>query len=43
MSFFARLVHAGKTVVMVTHERDLERYFARSVTLTDGALTGSGS
>jgi putative ABC transport system ATP-binding protein len=39
MSFFARLVHAGKTVVMVTHERDLERYFARSVTLTDGTLT----
>ena len=43
MSFFARLVHAGKTVVMVTHERDLERYFARSVTLTDGALGRSGS
>lgn len=41
MSFFARLVHAGKTLVMVTHERDLARYFARSVTLTDGALTGS--
>ncbi len=38
MSFFARLVDAGKTVVMVTHERDLERYFARSVTLTDGTL-----
>jgi putative ABC transport system ATP-binding protein len=43
MSFFARLVDAGKTVVMVTHERDLERYFARSVTLTDGALGRSGS
>jgi putative ABC transport system ATP-binding protein len=43
MSFFARLVHAGKTVVMVTHERDLERYFARSVTLTDGTLARSGS
>lgn len=36
MSFFARLVSAGKTVVMVTHERELERYFARSITLADG-------
>jgi putative ABC transport system ATP-binding protein len=43
MSFFARLVDAGKTVVMVTHERDLERYFARSVTLTDGTLARPGS
>ena len=43
MSFFARLVHAGKTVVMVTHERDLERYFARSVTLTDGTLAATGT
>ncbi len=43
MTFFARLVHAGKTVVMATHERDLERYFARSVTLVDGALAGPGS
>ncbi len=42
MSFFARLVDAGKTVVMVTHERDLERYFARSVTLTDGTLARPG-
>jgi putative ABC transport system ATP-binding protein len=41
MTFFAQLVHAGKTVVMVTHERDLERYFARSITLVDGALNGS--
>jgi putative ABC transport system ATP-binding protein len=42
MTFFARLVQAGKTVVMATHERDLERYFARSVTLSDGALAGPG-
>jgi putative ABC transport system ATP-binding protein len=41
MTFFAQLVRAGKTVVMVTHERDLERYFARSITLVDGALHGS--
>jgi putative ABC transport system ATP-binding protein len=38
MEFFARLVNSGKTVVMVTHERDLERYCARSIVLSDGAL-----
>lgn len=38
MSFFARLVQAGKTVIMVTHERDLERHFARSITLLDGEI-----
>jgi putative ABC transport system ATP-binding protein len=40
MEFFAQLVCAGKTVVMVTHERDLELYFARSITLVDGAVIG---
>jgi putative ABC transport system ATP-binding protein len=40
MEFFAHLVTAGKTVVMVTHERDLARYFARSITLMDGAVAG---
>jgi putative ABC transport system ATP-binding protein len=38
MEFFARLVNSGKTVVMVTHERDLERYCARSIVLSDGVL-----
>ena len=38
MEFFAHLVTSGKTVVMVTHERDLERYCARSISLADGAL-----
>jgi putative ABC transport system ATP-binding protein len=38
MEFFAQLARAGKTIVMVTHERDLERYFARSITLSDGTL-----
>jgi putative ABC transport system ATP-binding protein len=41
MEFFAQLAHSGKTVVMVTHERDLERYFARSITLADGTLLRS--
>jgi putative ABC transport system ATP-binding protein len=43
MAFFAQLVHAGKTVVMVTHERDLQRYFARSITLVDGAVDGTAA
>jgi putative ABC transport system ATP-binding protein len=43
MVFFASLVSAGKTVVMVTHERDLARYFARSITLTDGIIASTVS
>lgn len=38
MEFFGHLVTAGKTVVMVTHERDLARYFARSIRLMDGTI-----
>ena len=38
MELFARLTCQGKTVVIVTHERDLDRYSARSVTLADGQL-----
>jgi putative ABC transport system ATP-binding protein len=38
MEFFAHLATAGKTVVMATHERELARYFARSITLIDGAI-----
>jgi putative ABC transport system ATP-binding protein len=43
MAFFASLVSAGKTVIMVTHERDLARYFARSITLTDGIIASTVS
>ena len=39
---FAQCAKAGKTVVMATHERDLERYFARSVTLADGRIVARG-
>jgi putative ABC transport system ATP-binding protein len=28
----------GRTVVMVTHERDLARYFTRTIELEDGRL-----
>jgi len=38
MQLFADLSAQGKTVVMVTHERDLDRYFARTITLSDGAV-----
>jgi putative ABC transport system ATP-binding protein len=35
---FAGLASEGKTVIMVTHERDLSRYFTRSIMLADGAV-----
>jgi putative ABC transport system ATP-binding protein len=38
MQLFSELAREGKTVVMVTHERDLNRYFTRSITLSDGAI-----
>ena len=40
MKLFAACAKAGKTVVMATHERDLGRYFARSITLADGRVVG---
>jgi putative ABC transport system ATP-binding protein len=38
MGLFASLAREGKTVVMVTHERDLSRHFTRTITLVDGAI-----
>jgi putative ABC transport system ATP-binding protein len=38
MQLFANLAVEGKTVVMVTHERDLSRYFTRTIILADGAV-----
>jgi putative ABC transport system ATP-binding protein len=35
---FQGLVQSGKTVLVVTHERDLERWGARLVKLADGAI-----
>jgi putative ABC transport system ATP-binding protein len=40
MQLFADLAKEGKTVVMVTHERDLSRYFTRSIILADGMVKG---
>jgi putative ABC transport system ATP-binding protein len=42
IQLFANLAKEGKTVVMVTHERDLSRYFTRSVTLSDGVIVKDG-
>jgi putative ABC transport system ATP-binding protein len=42
MQLFAGLAAEGKTVVMVTHERDLAHFFTRFVTLTDGRITANG-
>jgi putative ABC transport system ATP-binding protein len=38
MKLFADLAAESKTVVMVTHERDLSRYFTRSILLSDGVV-----
>jgi putative ABC transport system ATP-binding protein len=38
IQLFTNLSQEGKTVVMVTHERDLSRYFTRSITLSDGEV-----
>ncbi len=43
MGLFANLAAEGKTVLMVTHERDLSRFFTRSITLVDGVITNGGS
>jgi putative ABC transport system ATP-binding protein len=38
LRLFGGLAAEGKTVVMVTHERDLSRHFTRSISLLDGAI-----
>jgi putative ABC transport system ATP-binding protein len=39
MSLLAALAQEGKTVIIVTHERDFTRFFTRTITLHDGAVT----
>jgi putative ABC transport system ATP-binding protein len=41
MQLFANLAKEGKTVVMVTHERDLSRYFTRTIMLSDGNIVSN--
>jgi putative ABC transport system ATP-binding protein len=38
MAFLASLAADGKTVLTVTHERDLSRFFTRTITLSDGHI-----
>lgn len=38
MSFLAGLARDGKTVLTVTHERDLSHFFTRTITLGDGLI-----
>jgi putative ABC transport system ATP-binding protein len=42
MALFANLAKDGKTVLMVTHERDFAPYFTRTITLADGAIVARG-
>lgn len=42
MSLFADLASEGKTVLMVTHERDLSRFFTHSIALADGVIVKGG-
>ncbi len=45
MDLFQSLTRDGRTVVMVTHERDLSAYFTRTIELADGRIisdSGSG-
>jgi putative ABC transport system ATP-binding protein len=39
LGLFAELAAEGRTVLMVTHERDLSGYATRQVTLTDGRVS----
>lgn len=41
MQLFATLAAEGKTVVMVTHERDYSHFFTRSITLSDGTVVSN--
>jgi putative ABC transport system ATP-binding protein len=43
MMLFANLAAEGKTVLMVTHERDLSRFFTRSIMLVDGMIASMAS
>ena len=43
MGLFAELASEGKTVLMVTHERDLSRFFTRSIMLVDGVIANGGN
>jgi putative ABC transport system ATP-binding protein len=35
---FARLARSGKTVVVVTHEREFSSYFENTINIADGVI-----
>ena len=41
LQLFSDLAKSGKTVVMVTHERDVSKWVSRTVTLADGQMVGN--
>lgn len=41
LQLFTALAEAGKTVVMVTHERDVATWVTRTITLVDGEVAGT--
>jgi putative ABC transport system ATP-binding protein len=40
IDLFAELVRQGRTILLVTHDRDVARRGSRIITLADGAITG---
>src|SRR5262249_26740561 len=43
LELFGGLAADGKTVLMVTHERDVSRYADQVVTLVDGRISGASA
>jgi putative ABC transport system ATP-binding protein len=43
LEYFRQLAESGKTVLMVTHEREIGRYANRIVKITDGRIVDHGS
>jgi putative ABC transport system ATP-binding protein len=43
LSVFADLVRQGKTILVMTHDRDLARRATRTITLADGEIVAAGS
>jgi putative ABC transport system ATP-binding protein len=39
LTFLSSLAADGKTVITVSHERELDRYFNRVISLRDGLVT----
>jgi putative ABC transport system ATP-binding protein len=40
---FSRLVDEGKTVLMVTHDREMARQVSRTLTVADGQIVADGN